>query len=376
MGSDSNLLTKMILQRRTSNASLKNNLADNSVRGPCCDCDSRRPVYARCIGQRSLVARSSAHAQGQVIEAGYLTFAGRTESQSTIDLSNNPMIQYNLSHLMFTPPNDSVWLTRAYVEYSRPNHRGEMFDWIDLNEQSAPMPPPPGRHRPGRPMPPPPAPTGLQLAAGHASPWLDVDDVLDGSPSGRCIRRITVFGIDTPDSGRYERFDHPAEVQVHGFITRRAPPVGPGPGFPGRPGHGGGMGPGPAPGPAPILTRPPRAMVWAALGNPGGFSRSGYETRELQVGPQHGRFDGIRLKGKRTNTVKIEWARVYFANGDYAEVRDFELSRNQEVYFDFDGPHRRGARDQDRFIVRIAIRGHSELPSPFDRGEIEISGGR
>ena len=312
--------------------------------------------------------------QGQVIDVGNLTIGDgrRGESQSTIDLSNNPMIQCNLTHLMFTPYNDSVWLTRAYVEYARPNPRGEMFDWIDLNVQ-APAPMPPGRHRPGRPAPPP-APTGLQLTGGQPSPWLDVDDVLDGSPSGRCIRRITVFGIDTPDAmgpGRVERHDPPAIVRVTGFLARRAPP-----------GHGGGIGPGPRPGPgpnpgpAPILTRPPRAMQWANFGNTGGFSRSGFETREIQVGAHRGRFDGVRLIGKRSNTVKIDWARVYFANGDYAEVRGFELSRNQEVYFDFDGAHRRGGRDQDRYIVKIVIRGHSELPSPFDRGEIEIAGGR
>lgn len=319
--------------------------------------------------------------QGQVIDVGNLTIGDgrRGESQSTIDLSNNPMIQCNLTHLMFTPYNDSVWLTRAYVEYARPNPRGEMFDWIDLNVQ-APAPMPPGRHRPGRPAPPP-APTGLQLAGGQSSPWLDVDDVVDGSPSGRCIRRITVYGIDTPDAmgpGRVERHDPPALVRVNGFIARRGPPAPPPGHGGGRPGHGGGMGPGPGhnPGPAPILTRPPRAMQWADFGNSGGFSRSGYETREIQVGAQRGRFDGVRLIGKRSNTVKIEWARVYFANGDYAEVRGFQLSRNQEVYFDFDGAHRRGGRDQDRHIVKIAIRGHSELPSPFDRGEIEIAGGR
>jgi hypothetical protein len=318
--------------------------------------------------------------QGQVIDVGNLTIGDgrRGESQSTIDLSGHPMIQCNLSHLMFTAYNDSVWLTRAYVEYARPNARGEMFDWIDLDVQSPP-PMPPGRHRPGRPAPP--APTGLQLAAGQASPWLDVDDVLDGSPSGRCIRRITVFGIDTPDMpgpGRFERHDPPALVRVNGFVVRRGPPAPPPGHGGGRPGHGGGIGPGPGhnPGPAPILTRPPRAMQWAPFGNTGGFSRSGYETREIPVGAHRGRFDGVRLTGKRSNTVKVDWARVHFANGDYVEIRGFELSRNQEVYLDFDGPHRRGGRDQDRHIVKIVIRGHSELPSPFDRGEIEISGGR
>lgn len=303
--------------------------------------------------------------QGQVLDVGHLSIGNgrRGEMHDWIDLSNHPMIQCNLTHLKFTADNDSVWLTRAYVEYSRPNRRGEMHDWIDLDSQVAA---PPARHRPGRPAPPP-APTGIQLASGQSSPWLDVDDVLDGSPSGRCIRRITVYGIDTPDfmgPGRVERHDPPALVRVQGFLAHRAPIVHPPPHTE------------PVPGPAPVLTRPPRAMVWADFGNTGGFSRSGYETREISVGIERGRFDGIRLKGKRTNTVKVEWVRVYFVNGDYAEVRNFELSRHQEVYLDFDGPHRRGTRDQDRLILKIAVRAHSDLPSPFDRGEIEIAGGR
>ena len=227
-----------------------------------------------------------------------------------------------------------------------------MGDMLDLNDGQPPMAPPPGR--PGR-RPPPVAPAGIQLAQFQASQWLSVDDVMDGFPDGRCIRAITFYGIDTPDfagPGRVERHDPPAMVKLDGYITRQAP-------------GGGGIGGGPV---------RPRPLQYKALGSTGRIRKFVHEYIEVPVGTHQGRFDGIKIIAK-DDSVNIKSARVYFGNGDYVELVNLDLRENQEIYFDFDGPQRRGARDQDRFITKVTFEAVSS-DSFGSKGRIDIEGGR
>jgi len=316
--------------------------------------------------------------QGRVIDLGYIQIGDgrRGESSYRLDLSQNPGLQCNLSHIKFTATGDSVWLTRAFVEYARADRFGQMGDILDLNSGQPPMAPPPGR--PGRHRPPPAAPAGIQLAGYQQSEWLSVDDVMDGFPDGRCIRAITFYGIDTPDfagPGRVERHDPPAMVKLDGYITRQGP--GAGPGRPPRPG-GGGVGPGlpPGPGGGGIGSGPvrPRPLQFKALGSTGRIQKFIYEYIEVQVGTHQGRFDGIKIIAK-DDSVDVKSARVYFGNGEYVELANLKLRENQEVYFDFDGPQRRGARDQDRFITKVTFEAVSSN-SFGSKGRIDIEGGR
>ncbi|HRK07169.1 MAG TPA: hypothetical protein PLZ57_05325 [Pseudobdellovibrionaceae bacterium] len=307
--------------------------------------------------------------QGQTLDLGYIQIGngGRGESMYTLEIARNPHIRCNLTHVRFQAPNDSVWLTRAYVEYRQAGPGGQRFEWIDLNE------PQPAVHpfRPGR-RGPPPGPQGIQLRAGQYSNWLEVDDDQPGFRGGRCIERLTVYGIDTPDfrgpgGHRPGRWDQPANVRVEGFLMMRQPPMPPppghgGPGFP--PGHGG-------PGTGP---QRPRQLNFSPLGDTGLLSRGRVDVREIQVGVHQGRFDGVKLIAK-DDAVTIHRARIYFGNGEYTEVMNVELRENREVYFDFDGTHRRGARDQDRFIQRIVIEASSAVMWGT-KGRIVVEGGR
>lgn len=296
--------------------------------------------------------------QGRMIDLGHIQIGDGRRGESTyrMDLSQYPGLQCNLSHIKFTATNDSVWLTRAYIEYARADRFGQMGDMMDLNDGRPPMPPPPGR--PGRHRPPQ-APAGIQLAPFQQSQWLSVDDVMDGYPDGRCIQAITFYGIDTPDfvgPGSVERHDTPAMVKLDGYITRQ------GPGRP--PGPGGGIG-------GPVQPRP---LVYTYLGNTDTFSKTRIEYKEIQVGIQLGRFDGIKIIAK-DDSVDVKRARVFFGNGEYVELLNLNLAENQEVYFDFDGPQRRGARDQDRFVTMVTIEATS---SNFfgSKGRIAVEGGR
>ncbi len=308
--------------------------------------------------------------QGQLIDLGHIQIGDGRRGESTyrLDLSQNPGLQCNLSHIKLTATNDSVWMTRAFVEYARADRFGQMGDMLDLNNGQPPMAPPPGR--PGR-LRPPPVPAGIQLAPGQQSEWLDVDDVMDGFPDGRCIRAITFYGIDTPDfsgPGRFERHDPPALVKIDGYITRRAPGhggggIGPGPGRP--PGSGGGHVGGPV---------RPRQLIYTFLGKTDTFSKSRIEYKEIQVGVQQGRFDGIKIIAV-DDSVEVKRARVFFGNGEYVELLNLNLGENQEIYFDFDGPQLRGSRDQDRFVTKVTLEAVSS--NLFgSKGRISVEGGR
>ncbi len=217
------------------------------------------------------------------------------------------------------------------------------------------------------------APAGIQLAPLQQSQWLSVDDVMDGFPDGRCIQAITFYGIDTPDfvgPGRVERHDPPAWVKLDGYITRQ------GPGRP--PGHGGGVGPGRPPGHGgggigggPVI---PRQLTFRPLGRTDTFSKSRIQYREVLVGVQEGRFDGIKIIAK-DDSVDVKVARVFFGNGEYVELVNLKLAENQEIYFDFDGPQRRGARDQDRLVTKVTFEATSS--NIFgSKGRIAVEGGR
>jgi len=306
--------------------------------------------------------------QGRMIDLGHIQIGDgrRGESFYKLDLSQNPGLQCNLSHIKFTATNDSVWLTRAYIEYARADRFGQMGDMLDLNDGQPPMAPPPGR--PGRHRPPMAAAAGIQLAPLQQSQWLSVDDVMDGFPDGRCIQAITFYGIDTPDfvgPGRVERHDPPAWVKLDGYITRQ------GPGRP--PAHGGGVGPGrpPGHGGGPVVPRP---LTFRPLGRTDTFSKSRIEYKEIQVGIQQGRFDGIKIIAK-DDSVDVKIARVFFGNGEYVEFVNLNLAENQEIYFDFDGQQRRGARDQDRLVTKVTIEAVSS--NIFgSKGRIAVEGGR
>ncbi|MBN8541443.1 MAG: hypothetical protein J0L82_13710 [Deltaproteobacteria bacterium] len=197
---------------------------------------------------------------------------------------------------------------------------------------------------------------------------------MDGFPDGRCIQTITFYGIDTPDfvgPGRIERHDPPAWVKLDGYITRQ------GPGRP--PVPGGGAGPGgrpPGPGGGGVGGGPvrPRPLTFRPLGRTDTFSKSRFEYKEIAVGIQEGRFDGIKIIAK-DDSVEVRIARVYFGNGEYVELQNLKLSENQEIYFDFDGPQRRGGRDQDRLITKVTIEAVSS--NLFgSKGRIAVEGGR
>lgn len=169
------------------------------------------------------------------------------------------------------------------------------------------------------------------------------------------------YGIDTPDftgPGRVERHDPPAWVKLDGYITRQ------GPGRP--PGHGGGgVGGGPVR-PHPLTFRP--------LGRTDTFSKSRFEYKEIPVGIQEGRFDGIKIIAK-DDSMEVRIARVYFGNGEYVEIQNLKLVENQEIYFDFDDRQRRGARDQDRLVTKVTIETVSS--NLFgSKGRIAVEGGR
>lgn len=309
--------------------------------------------------------------QGRIIDLGHFQIGDGRRGETTyrLDLSQNPGLQCNLSHIKFTATGDSVWLTRAFVEYARPDRFGQMGDMLNLDSGQPPMAPPPGR--PGRHRPPPVAQAGIELAGFQQSQWLSVDDVMDGFPDGRCIRAITFYGIDTPDfvgPGRVERHDPPAIVKLDGYITRQAPgrPPGPGGGVgPGRPPGGGGIGGGPV---------RPRPLQYKPLGSTGRIRKYVYDYIPVPVGTHLGRFDGIKIIAK-DDSVHIKSARVYFGNGEYVELVNLDLRENQEIYFDFDGPQRRGARDQDRFITKVTFEAVSSN-SFGSKGRIDIEGGR
>lgn len=127
-----------------------------------------------------------------------------------IDLRKRPEVKCNLTHIKMTAGNDSVLITRVVVDY-----RWGKSDTIDLDDRDDNRPRPPGRR-------------GIHLRPGKSTKWLDLDDVVDGRPEGRCVERIRIYGVDTPDKfnpfnpGSW-RPDRPAKVKVTGLLKNRRP---------------------------------------------------------------------------------------------------------------------------------------------------------
>jgi hypothetical protein len=148
-------------------------------------------------------------------------------------------LQCRMTHIKLTAIMDSVVLTKIDVTYRFADRFGNNKDSIDLNDNDDF-----GRSRDRRGWND--RIRGISLAANQSSPWLDLDDVQDGFPDGRCITSIQVYGIDTPDFGRRgERpgrfggpirpIDRPATVQIEGIALRNGggdnhrPPIVPTP---------------------------------------------------------------------------------------------------------------------------------------------------
>lgn len=148
--------------------------------------------------------------KGQRTTLGTVKIGSKWSSPGTaevINIRNRTDIGCGLTHIQLSAGRDSVLINRVEVDY-----RWGSSDTIDLNDDNRPRPP--GNRR------------GIHLRAGESSRWLDIDDVADGRPNGRCVERIKIYGIDTPDQNRPGRPgnwrpDRPATVKVTGLVKKR-----------------------------------------------------------------------------------------------------------------------------------------------------------
>lgn len=300
--------------------------------------------------------------RGMVLELGEIRVGdyGRRLDMDVIDVANNPRIQCGLSHIRLKAGNDNVIISKIEVEYRNSDRYGRNTDTIDLEDG--------GWGRPNR---------GLRLEPNQQTDWLDLDDVEDGVVNGRCVTKIWIWAMDIPDhrGGRDGRggwgrcrgprcppeVPPPARVWVDGFVRPMGPPHG-----------GGGHGPGPG--------QPPhhrdRQLRFENIGLTDHFSKWNVGTEEFKVGVSRGRFDGIRLIA-RDGGIDVQSATVVFGDQSRVRVQNVKLSENNDIYFDFDNieDHRRGQRDQDRFIDRIIINA-SSLDAWGSKGRLEVQGGR
>lgn len=283
---------------------------------------------------------------GQTIGLGQVRIGNRDRrwDPDTIWVNQNPRIQCNLTHIQLSALNDDAFITAVEVEYRERDRNGNNRDMIDLNDNDDSWGG--GRGRGGN--------RGIRLSPRMPSPWLDLDDVQDGYPSGRCVQAIRVFGMDIPDRGpggpgrggpgrgddrcrRYGNCPQPAPtiIQVDGFLANR----GPG----GNPGGGGDHRP----------DRPHGPPVF--LGSTGLVGKNRNELRRVPVGADKGRFDGIKLVAKddlfAANTVDI-----YFTRGEPIKVTGLKIKEGNSIDIDFDQFNRRPG-DGDRFINEIQISG-------------------
>lgn len=306
------------------------------------------------------------HRQGHVINLGSIQIGDGLRGESTyrLDLTKNPGLQCNLSHIKFTATGNSIWLAHAFVEYAGADRLGQFNHMLDLTSGQPPMAALPGR--PGRHDPHPVVPTGVHLAGSEQSEWLSVDDEMNGFPDGRCIRAITFYGIDTPDfagPGQVDRHDLPAMVMLDGYITRQPR------------GDSGGAGPG-RPEPGGISSGParPRRLQFIALAETAPIGKFTHEYIGIHLGQNLGGFAGLKVIAKDAS-VNVRSARVDFDNGKHIELVNFNLRENQEVYINFDTRRRGDSRDQDRVITRVTFEAVSS--NMFgSKGRLEIKGGR
>jgi len=138
--------------------------------------------------------------EGRVVQLGRIAIGdeGRGRDTDRIDLRDR--FECKLTHVKFTATNDDVVLRKVLVVF-----RNGQRDSVDLNDRD-------DRRRPGRP-------TGLYLRAGQSTQWLDIDDVNDGNPNGRCVEAIQVVGVDR--DGRNRGRNTPAIVMVDGFLKNQ-----------------------------------------------------------------------------------------------------------------------------------------------------------
>lgn len=129
---------------------------------------------------------------------------GARRDADTIDVINRPGIECNLTHIQFRTRNDDVRILRVDLEY-----RNGARDSVSLDNNGYGY----GRDY-GR---------GLYIATYGTSGWLDIDAVEDGYPSGRCVDRITIVGMN-PRSLMDNFFDRRGvDVEVTGMVADRAP---------------------------------------------------------------------------------------------------------------------------------------------------------
>lgn len=328
-------------------------------------------------------------------------FENRRVSSDTLDIVGNPRIQCNLTHIKLQAVNDSVRILALEVEYAH-SRNGQSVDRIDLNDNDdfrrwgrgrGDVRPGDGRggrggwgdnRDDGRRMD-----RGIALNPGESTPLLDLDDVQDGFPNGRCVKSVRVIGIDTPDFGRGGgrgrgyggRYNSPATVQVEGFLTRVGRPGGDHGGRPGddggRPGDGrGGWGDG---------DRGGRPGDGDGRGGHGGgrgtfedFGLSGFLRRgvpfdapAIGVGPQKGSFRGLRIQAK-DDAVLVDEIVVEFMNNQRVTLaRGLSLREGDETDVWFGGSRPEDSRAS--MIKSIFVRGQTPIIAR-SKGQLRVSG--
>ncbi|MFL5813314.1 MAG: hypothetical protein ACJ763_07025 [Bdellovibrionia bacterium] len=316
--------------------------------------------------------------------------SGHRVDAGTLDVFSNPRIQCGLTHIKLSAFSDSVYLTRIDVEYRDADSYGRNSDSIDMSDDRGPRY---GDRRSDDRR----GSDGIYLDSGQSTGWLDVDDVMDGRPNGRCIRSIRVFGIDTPDrgdggrggrdygrdrgrggyggyhGGGYGGADNyrPASVRVEGLLARRhheeprheAPPV-----VVVEPRHE----------EPPIVVAPPRheprrELSFTMLGTTGLVSKSKPDTRRIDVGLDKGRFDGIKLIAK-DDDFEVKYVEVVFSTQERVRRENIMLKEHDSYYMDFDD-FNRGRGDRDRAIDQVIIYGDS-FNIFGSKAQVEVWGGR
>lgn len=301
-------------------------------------------------------------------------FENRRFDNDTVDIVNNPRIQCNLTHIRLSSLNESVRILAVEVEYARTDRFGNATDRLDLHDGDdfrrwGGRGDGRGWGRRDR------MPRGIELHPGESSPLLDLDDVKDGFPDGRCVKSIRVIGIDTPDfprgrgfgdgrgfgGGRGEgrgRFDTPAFVKVEGFLTRV------GRGGDGRGGHGGGRGDGRGDwrgddrgGHGGGGYRPP-GMSTEPFGTTGFLDRFGARETILGVGPQKGNFRGLKVEAK-DDSFQILNITVEFMNDQRVAFPSEILRENESKVLMFTHDMYRDSRAS--LIKRVIILGQTPL---------------
>lgn len=146
--------------------------------------------------------------RARVVELGTIELGndgrrGHFLDRDVLDIRNNPRLECNLTHLKFSALGDSVRILRVELQY-----KSGQVDSLDLTPDNFGGA---GQNR-----------RGLRLQAFQSSQWLNVNDVLDQRDNGRCIDKVRVTGIDTPNFGeRRHGGGRPALVKVEGLAAPR-----------------------------------------------------------------------------------------------------------------------------------------------------------